>query len=272
MKNIHKIQGKREFLFDDRELVMLGGGVLVICLLIFALGFLVGKDWQEKSVASPLNSEDYLSSEKPVLAERGVNDTPNPEKSVQETSTDKKKPQLSYYQVLPDSDTFVEVEPTPGKNQASLTPLPDKSQPAKTGSDVPQQPAKEETQVKPVSPPQNIVVAPALPNVPKSPTDVIVFGRQTPQMQKRSMLTGTVYSVQVASSPSRTDSERLQQKYISLGYEAHIMTADLVEKGIWYRVRVGNFGTREEAEQLKREILQKAAHLANNPYVIKVTE
>ena len=38
MKNFHKIRGKREFLFDDRELIVLGGGALVMCGLIFVLG------------------------------------------------------------------------------------------------------------------------------------------------------------------------------------------------------------------------------------------
>jgi DedD protein len=115
-------------------------------------------------------------------------------------------------------------------------------------------------------------VVPALPNVPKDPSDEIRLGRQPRGAEVTTPLDGIVYSVQVASSPSRADAERLQQKYGELGYLAYIMTADLGEKGIWYRVRVGNLGDPKEAEDLKKEILTKASHLTKDPFVIKVSE
>jgi cell division septation protein DedD len=62
------------------------------------------------------------------------------------------------------------------------------------------------------------------------------------------------------------------KKYGQYGYQAYIMIADLAEKGIWYRVRVGNRTSRQEAEQLKEELLAKVPKLANQPYVIKVSE
>jgi cell division septation protein DedD len=83
---------------------------------------------------------------------------------------------------------------------------------------------------------------------------------------------GILYSVQVASSPNREDSERLVRKFGERGHQAYIMTADLGQKGIWYRVRVGNLATREDAEFLKNELLAKTPKLINSPYVIKVSE
>ena len=76
MKNLHKLQGKREFLFDDRELIAIGVGALFICILIFVLGFLLGKDFQEKSVASPLISENMKVQEEAAPVERALPDTP----------------------------------------------------------------------------------------------------------------------------------------------------------------------------------------------------
>jgi cell division protein FtsN len=137
---------------------------------------------------------------------------------------------------------------------------------------------KEETSVPPVvasvapSSPQNVAMVPSLPNVPRNPSDEFRFGRQSSAPGEiTTPLSGMVYSVQVASSPSKRDAERLQQKYGQLGYLAYIMTADLGEKGIWYRVRVGNLQTRTEAEILKEELLEKAPRLTNKPFVIKVT-
>ena len=129
----------------------------------------------------------------------------------------------------------------------------------------PQSPATSPTVMR-----QNTEVAPSLPNVPRSPTDEMHIGR--PTASTGSGLGGQIYSVQVASSRNREDSERLQQKFIAYGYESHVLVADLGDRGIWYRVRVGNLATKEEAEVLRREIINHAAHLAKDPYVIKLTE
>jgi cell division septation protein DedD len=85
-------------------------------------------------------------------------------------------------------------------------------------------------------------------------------------------LSGQIFSVQVASSQSREDSERLQQKFIALGYESYIIRADLGRRGIWYRVRVGNLATKEEAEGMRQNVLNRASHLVKDPYVIEVNE
>ena len=120
---------------------------------------------------------------------------------------------------------------------------------------------------------QNTVVAPVLPNVPRSPTDEMRVGRPAAAgLDDSAALTGIIYSVQVASSPYYEDSERLQQKLVALGFETLIMTADLGAKGIWYRVRVGNLPTKEAAEQMRQEVLNRASHLAKDPYVIKLGE
>lgn len=274
MKNVHKIRGKREFLFDDRELIILGGGALIICVLIFVLGFLVGQGLQEKSVASPLDSEDYMANEEFASVEGDMIDSGNTESRSEEVPNKGEKSKLSYYQVLPDAETYVEVETTPVKKPEAPVAPSEEAQPEETEPDAPQQDANKEapSQSPAPAPRQDSAVAPALPNVPKSPTDAMQVGRQTYRPEENPAFTGMVYSVQVASSPDREDSERLQQKYTDLGYEAYVMTADLAEKGIWYRVRVGNLATSEEANQLRQEILNNAAHLANSPFVINVTE
>jgi cell division septation protein DedD len=278
MKNVHKIRGKREFLFDDRELLVLGGGACVICVLIFVLGFLMGQGFQEKTIASPLNSEDYISNEEDFASvESGTSDTLVAEDTPQEeVSASEKKSQLSYYQVLPDSETYVEVEATPVNESTPAPSASEESEPEQAESDVSQQEVKKEAPSGPsptATPPssQDAAAAPALPNVPKSPTDVMQVGRPVHHLEEGTIPTGTAYSVQVSSSSNRTDSERLQQKYVELGYRAYVMPADLGERGVWYRVLVGNFATREEAEQLKQEILNNTGYLANDP-LIKVIE
>ncbi|GAK56271.1 sporulation related [Candidatus Vecturithrix granuli] len=284
MKNFYKVRGKREFLFDDKELCALGGLTLLIFGLIFALGVMVGQGWQKESVASPLVSHSDFSAEQFSGADQSEMGDTTGESSgsgpVASNSSGENTLQRSYYQVLPDSETYIEVEATPGKRTEPATALTEQSQQTQesqieTGS---AQPAKEETPIPPaqvpaVSPPaqQTHIAAPSLPNVPKDPSEDIRIGRQPTIFGNAEPIPGgIIYSVQVASSPNREDSERLVQKYGEAGFQAYVMTADLGEKGIWFRVRVGNMPTRESAEQLKQEILQKAPGLANSPYVIKI--
>ncbi|MDY0095482.1 MAG: SPOR domain-containing protein [Candidatus Vecturithrix sp.] len=285
MKNFYKVRGKREFLFDDKELYALGGLTLLIFSLIFALGVMIGQEWQKESIASPLVphsgfSEEYFSeTEQPQRSEAAGEPSTTSELSAS-SAAGQNTPQRSYYQVLPDSETYVEVEATPVKRQESdptTTEQPQQGQEAQSVTET-TQPVKEEIPIPPVQVPavaqptqQKNMAAPSLPNVPKDPSEDIRIGRQ-PNMfgTAEPIPDGTIYSVQVASSPNREDSERLVQKYGEAGFQAYVMTADLGEKGIWYRVRVGNMPTRESAELLKGEILNKAPGLANNPYIIKV--
>lgn len=277
MKNFHKVRGKREFLFDDRELIVLGVTTLIICVLIFVLGFQIGRDSQKETVASPLRNEDFVSQEEVASVE---SDTLVAESSSSEVPANENSYQQSYSQDItpPEEEIVVEV-PDPTASE----PPSEELQPEKTELESPQQEVKEGSLPQPAvsaSVPasqasQDVVVAPGtLPPVPKNPTDPMPVGRQGDGSEKEAVFTGAVYSVQVSSSPDRVDSERLQQRFMALGYEAYVRPADLGEKGLWFRVMVGNVATQEDAEQLKQEILTGATHLArgNNPFVVKVSD
>ncbi len=283
MKNFHKVRKKRELLFDDKELFILSGGAIVICVLIFILGVMVGQSLQEQSIASPIATDADISEDQRELTESEMSQSKTllaenrPQEGSEIVPESEESRQRSYYQVLPDSDTYVEVDVTPaGRSEPGAKPE-QTAQEKKT----PKQVVKEETPIPPpaVTPASvpsqpNMATVPALPNVPKNPGDEIRMGRQSPGSSEVGTppLSGMIYSVQVASSTSKEESERLQQKYGQRGYLAYIMTADLGERGVWYRVRVGNLQTRDEAKLLKKEILEKAPNLANDPFIIKVTE
>lgn len=296
--NFHKVRGKREFLFDDKELFMLGGGAVTICILLFILGVMVGQSLEQQSVASPLGAEASYSEENFGLEEslpsdnaemRAVDEqqesaaAPPPQ-----TSQTSPKTGSSYFTVLStDKDVYVEVEATPVKTSE---PKPEPTEPpAAEQPEVVQEPqhAAQPIQEAIPQPPQEtaaaqvqtVAAAPAaLPNVPRDPSDEIRFGRQgqarqtADSVQQQPLPEGTIYSVQVASSPNREDSERLVKRFGQFGYQAYVMEADLAEKGVWYRVRVGNRSTRAQAEALQDELVTKASELVNSPYVIKVAE
>jgi cell division protein FtsN len=58
------------------------------------------------------------------------------------------------------------------------------------------------------------------------------------------------YAVQVSSWRSRWKAELDRQRYQAQGFEASIQRVYLPEKGgVWHRVRIGRFSTREMAAQ-----------------------
>lgn len=58
---------------------------------------------------------------------------------------------------------------------------------------------------------------------------------------------GEYFTLQLQSSPNRERVEDLLTQLRAQGYAAYINHADLKEKGIWYRIRLGKYTTQEEA-------------------------
>ncbi len=75
---------------------------------------------------------------------------------------------------------------------------------------------------------------------------------QPKERQKEGML-----AVQVASTKDLKSADEMVQKLKKRGYPAFSMKADIPEKGIWYRVRVGYFNDKTEAESIRRQLLKE---------------
>lgn len=99
---------------------------------------------------------------------------------------------------------------------------------------------------------------------PKSKSTVIVKsveyydnGGKVENTRKIKSTPGGEYTVQIASFPTMDNAKEMQQSLQSKTYPAYIKTAKLPNKGTWYRVRIGEFSSKQEAllymENLKRE-------------------
>ena len=68
---------------------------------------------------------------------------------------------------------------------------------------------------------------------------------------------GGEYTVQIASFPTMDNAREMEESLKAKTYPAYIKAANLPNKGTWYRVRIGEFTTKQEAllymESLKRE-------------------
>ncbi len=61
-------------------------------------------------------------------------------------------------------------------------------------------------------------------------------------------------AVQVASTKDAASAEALVKKLTQLGYAGFSTMAEIPNKGTWYRVRVGPYRTKAEAEQMRQEL------------------
>jgi cell division protein FtsN len=64
------------------------------------------------------------------------------------------------------------------------------------------------------------------------------------------------YYLQIGSFKDTEDAENLKAKIAMLGMEAYIQSADLSEKGMWHRVRVGPFTKIDAIKKTRSSLLQ----------------
>jgi cell division septation protein DedD len=89
---------------------------------------------------------------------------------------------------------------------------------------------------------------PALSAPPPTPPPAPVFGRAG----------STRYSVQVVSVQGREKAETVVKELNGKGYPVvRIIPAEVPGRGTWYRIRVGDFDRREEAEGLANKIRER---------------
>ncbi len=67
----------------------------------------------------------------------------------------------------------------------------------------------------------------------------------------------TVYCVQVGAFKNKNDALRLRKKLKKRGYDAFVNFSDQGKKGIWHRVRIGQFQKKQAAEKLAKILLKK---------------
>jgi cell division protein FtsN len=65
------------------------------------------------------------------------------------------------------------------------------------------------------------------------------------------------FTVNIGSFRERTSAERLTNELKAKGYKAFVAEATIPQKGTWYRVSVGRFPSREEAQAFARTVKEK---------------
>jgi DedD protein len=75
------------------------------------------------------------------------------------------------------------------------------------------------------------------------------------------------FTLQISSFQDRNEADALAGKLTAAGYDPYIVMSDLPEKGIFFRVRIGEFGSRADALAAKEEFEKKQRIIA---YVTRI--
>ncbi len=65
------------------------------------------------------------------------------------------------------------------------------------------------------------------------------------------------FAIQVGSYQSSDEAQQMMGRWKKKGYQAFMATGNVPGKGVWYRVRIGGFGTRDEASKYLDKFKQK---------------
>lgn len=232
MRDLRKVKNKYEFRLDNRQLALLFAAGLLIFVLLFTLGVMVGRDWREWEQSR----KSTLSSEQPAITqveEEGLLEDdvlPTLEEAVPEGKSSK-KPTSSTTEIASSPQSPKEMEYT------FYETLPQK-EPAKTKLEIP----PEEKEVKKVKEEKKSVKETA----PKEE-----LAATQPHLSEEGK-----YTVQVSSFTEREKATDLVTRLIRKKYSAYI-TSTQISQTTWYRVRVGQFATREEAQKFALTLKKK---------------
>jgi cell division septation protein DedD len=107
-------------------------------------------------------------------------------------------------------------------------------------------------------PPRGPGTTPPVRSAQESQGQVPAPPAQGGQSPAASQLGGTRYALQVVSVQTREKAEAIVRELNGKGYPlVRITSAELPGRGTWHRVWVGSFERKEEAEALRRQVLER---------------
>ena len=202
--------------FSRGQLVLLGGAFTLTALVIFLLGIVVGRGIEERKVARP---EEPLIKIPVKPSEQGGATVPNGQT----------KEQLTFYDTLTkssDAESSLE-EKTSEPNPIEKATKPEAKESKSRGKEE-QSPGSLRAEEKPPSDRPNTAEAADTAEEKES---------------------GKAWYVQVNAFPDEQSGKVWVDRLKNKGYKAYLTEARNKGK-LWYRVRVGQFSSREEAERI----------------------
>jgi cell division protein FtsN len=248
-------EGFHEIQLNGKQLVFLFMAATVVSVVIFLCGVLVGRGVRAGQVASVEASATGTEGE---TTPQQPPSPPQPAPAGSDPTAAAAPPagpadDLTYFNRLEKKNAPVEnLKPAPERSAANNRPVPpvatERPAPAPTP---PPAPAPAPVAVAPPPPP---TPAPAAEAAPKPAADA-----------SRAEPSGQGFAVQIAALNVRSEADAIARRLSSKGYAAYVLSPVGGTPSV-YRVRVGKFPTRREAETIAAR-LQKEEQL--KPWVTR---
>ena len=210
--------------------------ILFLCAWMFILGILVGRG------TAPVKF-DIAALEKKLEASTKGDDSdkgkaPAPKKPV----TVKDKTKLEFYEALKENkvDTDVPALQKPKAAGRGIETPVEKTVSKKTQTKTAANSAPQKSPSQKVVPQKSETVA--SPQKKKSTKE-----KEKAAAIARTNAKGPVYTIQAASVKDPKDADRLVQKLKKRGYPAYRAIGKVPGKGVWFRVRIGEYRSKPEA-------------------------
>ena len=226
-----------EFKFDTKQLFLLIIGEIIICGLVLTLGVMIGHNIAPKS--DKILSKDMVKPYIPTKEEMTFYETlTSPEEYINEDNNIAQKPTSREKDSKNNSEKKITIfaEEAGDKNTKDID--------EKTASNASKN-TSQTTKKKAKSPKVKKIQ-------PKK-----IAKKSTPQRPKKNIVKKTSdkqYTLQISSHRTRDLAETLKKKLKNRGYKAYILSIDLGDKGMWHRVRVGKYKSREDAEKVANQL------------------
>ena len=239
---------KKPFIVMTRRKI--AGWVFVIfflCAWMFVLGILVGRG------TAPVKF-DIAAIEKKIEASKR-NDPGKPEKmpAHKDSATLKDKTKLEFYEALKENSEDIKV---PALQQPKI--IKQKIEKPAPKAVAPKPP--EATPQKPTSGKAVSQKAGAQKSQPGKAAQKDAPTKKKVAAVKPTSSSGPIYTIQAASVKNAKDADRLIEKLKKSGYPAYRAIGKVQGKGIWFRVRIGEYKNKSEAlgviKKLKKDGLK----------------
>lgn len=224
MRDVERLKDKVELSLDSRQIFFLFFGGAVAACLVFVLGVMIGR---------------RLEGRERVGDKAATTAAIDPLQALDELGGDEAAAEAAPKAEAP------AVAPPAGKGgakAAAVIQAPIKDEPKKAEEAKPE-PAKEAVKVaEPVKLEAAKDVAPPPPKPEKAETET----KPTDATSKKAR-----YTLQLSSFQVKAEAEAFAAKVSKGGYKPYITESDVPGKGLFYRVRIGGYGSQDEALEAK---------------------
>ena len=277
MRDLDRWKDKVEISLDGRQIFFLFFGSAVAACLIFVVGVLIGKRIEARALAlAPAPIEDPLAALDQLgdadEADEGLTfhkaltpaKTDKPAGDKKAAAEPKKEPALTAKAAVKAPLPGAEKKVEPKKELAQASDAAGSPAVAEDDGDDEDKPA-----AAAAAKPEPKKPEPKKPEVTKAPTlpaarpQVVAANGAT----KKPDATASHFTLQLSAFPDKSDAEEFMRKIQSAGYKPFLVASEIPGKGVFYRVRVGDYGSRQAAVDAKTEFEKKQRIIA---YVAKL--